>query len=159
MKEVFWYICIVNQAPPLHREGESDCRSISLSLQSNRLSTTTKGTITQSFLLGPWPSKYCSRPIPLFFLNTYNGYNGGWPSARLSGWSAADWSRPATNKSMSIKTLLLTIITAGEAVAPASSHFLSSHQVPEHAWWEEDRRHPSSSLIKADEIFVCSREA
>ena len=140
----------------------------------------------------------------------YNGYNGGWPSANLFGWSAADWSRPATNKSivssernrkslvfcwerkswtswlltccskkgwaaeisskkgvnrkeqcllMSIKTLLLTIITAGEAVAPASSHFLSSHQVPEHAWWEEDRRHPSSSLIKADEIFVCSREA
>jgi len=32
---------------------------------------------------------------------TYNGYNGGWPSARLFGWSAADWSRPATNKSIS----------------------------------------------------------
>jgi hypothetical protein len=31
----------------------------------------------------------------------YNGYNGGWPSARLFGWSAADWSRPATNKSIS----------------------------------------------------------
>jgi hypothetical protein len=30
-----------------------------------------------------------------------NGYNGGWPSARLFGWSAADWSRPATNKSIS----------------------------------------------------------
>jgi len=29
------------------------------------------------------------------------GYNGGWPSARLFGWSAADWSRPATNKSIS----------------------------------------------------------
>ena len=31
----------------------------------------------------------------------YNGYNWGWPSARLFGWSAADWSRPATNKSIS----------------------------------------------------------
>ena len=31
----------------------------------------------------------------------YNGYNGGWPSARLFGWSAADWSRPATDKSIS----------------------------------------------------------
>ena len=30
--------------------------------------------------------------------NGYNGYIGGWPSARLFGWSAADWSRPATNK-------------------------------------------------------------
>jgi hypothetical protein len=29
------------------------------------------------------------------------GYNGGWPSARLFGWSAADWSRPATNESIS----------------------------------------------------------
>jgi hypothetical protein len=29
-----------------------------------------------------------------------NGYKGGWPSARLLGWSAADWSRPATNKSI-----------------------------------------------------------
>ena len=34
----------------------------------------------------------------------YNCYNGGWPSARLFGWSAADWSRPATNKSMSSET-------------------------------------------------------
>jgi len=33
--------------------------------------------------------------------NGYNGYNGGWPSARLFGWSATDWSRPATNKSVS----------------------------------------------------------
>ena len=33
--------------------------------------------------------------------NGYNGYNWGWPSARLFGWSAADWSRPATNKSIS----------------------------------------------------------
>jgi hypothetical protein len=33
--------------------------------------------------------------------NGCNGYNGGWPSARLFGWSAADWSRPATNKSIS----------------------------------------------------------
>jgi len=33
--------------------------------------------------------------------NGYNGYNGGWPSARLFGWSAADWFRPATNKSIS----------------------------------------------------------
>jgi len=33
----------------------------------------------------------------------YNGYdyNGGWPSARLFGWAAADWSRTATNKSKS----------------------------------------------------------
>ena len=31
----------------------------------------------------------------------YIGYNGGRPSARLFGWSAADWSRPATNKSIS----------------------------------------------------------
>ena len=28
-------------------------------------------------------------------------YNGEWPSARLFGWSAADWPRPATNKSIS----------------------------------------------------------
>ena len=33
--------------------------------------------------------------------NGYNGCNGGWPSARLFGWSAADWSRPATNQSIS----------------------------------------------------------
>ena len=33
--------------------------------------------------------------------NDYNDYNGGWPLARLFGWSAADWSRPATNKSIS----------------------------------------------------------
>ena len=31
----------------------------------------------------------------------YNGYNGEWPSARLFGWSAADWPRPATNISIS----------------------------------------------------------
>jgi len=34
----------------------------------------------------------------------YNGWTvtrGGWPSARLFGWSAADWSRSATNKSIS----------------------------------------------------------
>jgi hypothetical protein len=30
-----------------------------------------------------------------------NSYNGGWPSARLFGWSAADWSRPTTNISIS----------------------------------------------------------
>ena len=30
-----------------------------------------------------------------------NDYNGGWPSVRLFGCSAAGWSRPATNKSMS----------------------------------------------------------
>ena len=36
------------------------------------------------------------------FLSFNNGYNGGWPSAsRLFGWSAADWSWPATNKSIS----------------------------------------------------------
>ena len=34
-------------------------------------------------------------------LHGCNGYNGGWPSARLFGWSAADWSRPATNTSIS----------------------------------------------------------
>jgi len=33
--------------------------------------------------------------------NGYNDYNGGWPSARLFGWSAADWSWPATNISIS----------------------------------------------------------
>jgi len=33
--------------------------------------------------------------------NGYNGYNRGRRSARLFGWSAADWSRPATNKSIS----------------------------------------------------------
>jgi hypothetical protein len=33
--------------------------------------------------------------------NGLNDYNGGWPSARLFGWSAADWSRPATNKFIS----------------------------------------------------------
>jgi len=38
---------------------------------------------------------------PLILYNGYNDYNGGWPSARLFGWSAADWSRPATNKSIS----------------------------------------------------------
>jgi len=36
-------------------------------------------------------------------LDSYNGFNGGWPSARLFGWSAADWSRPATNKSISLE--------------------------------------------------------
>jgi len=30
---------------------------------------------------------------------SYNGYNGGRPSARLFGWPAADWSRPATKNS------------------------------------------------------------
>jgi predicted lysophospholipase L1 biosynthesis ABC-type transport system permease subunit len=54
------------------------------------------------------------------------------------GWAAEISSKKGVNRKeqcllMSIKTLLLTIITAGEAVAPASSHFLSSHQVPEHA--------------------------
>ena len=39
--------------------------------------------------------------VDLLQQNGYNGYNGGWPSARLFGWSAADWSRPATNKSIS----------------------------------------------------------
>jgi len=34
-------------------------------------------------------------------LPVHNGNNEGWPSARLFGWSAADWSRPATNKSIS----------------------------------------------------------
>jgi len=34
-------------------------------------------------------------------LENNNGYNGGWPSARSFGWSAADWSRPATNESIS----------------------------------------------------------
>ena len=29
----------------------------------------------------------------------YNGYNEGWPSAGLFGWSATDWSRPATMSS------------------------------------------------------------
>jgi len=37
----------------------------------------------------------------LLRLQGYNGYNGGWPSASLFGWSAADWSRPATNESIS----------------------------------------------------------
>ena len=39
--------------------------------------------------------------------NGYNGYNGGWPSARLFGWSAADWSRPATNKSIRVRVTQL----------------------------------------------------
>jgi len=42
---------------------------------------------------------YCCTVITVTQFN--NGYNGGWPSARLFGWSAADWSRPATNKSIS----------------------------------------------------------
>jgi len=33
--------------------------------------------------------------------NGYNGYNKGRPSARLFGWSAADWSWPAPRKSIS----------------------------------------------------------
>jgi len=37
-------------------------------------------------------------------------YNGGWPSARLFGWSAADWSRPATNKSISSKRKRKSIV-------------------------------------------------
>ena len=36
----------------------------------------------------------------------YNGYNGGWPSASLFGWSAADWSQPATNEEKRKKILL-----------------------------------------------------
>jgi hypothetical protein len=43
----------------------------------------------------------CSNYHPADYYNGYNGYNGGWPSARLLDWSAADWSRPATNKSIS----------------------------------------------------------
>ena len=35
------------------------------------------------------------------FFVTYNGYNGGWPLTWLFDWSAADWSRPDTNKSIS----------------------------------------------------------
>ena len=41
--------------------------------------------------------------LPAWLSNGYNGYNGGGPSARLFGWSAADWSRPAANKSISFK--------------------------------------------------------
>jgi hypothetical protein len=46
-----------------------------------------------------------------------NDYNGGWPSARLFGWSAADWSRPqsknnckeiSTNSSSKSPSLQLT---------------------------------------------------
>ena len=33
--------------------------------------------------------------------NGYIDYNRGWPSATLFKWSAADWSRPATNNSIS----------------------------------------------------------
>jgi len=43
----------------------------------------------------------CTQAYTQAHTHTYNGYNGGWPSARLFGWSAADWSRPATNKSIS----------------------------------------------------------
>jgi len=39
-----------------------------------------------------------------------NGYNGGWPSARLFGWSAADWSQPATNKSLSLEKKKKSIV-------------------------------------------------
>ena len=39
-----------------------------------------------------------------------NGYNGGWPSARLFGWSAADWSRPATNKSRKKKKKSIVVL-------------------------------------------------
>jgi len=38
--------------------------------------------------------------VKLFHHRKYNGdtgYKGGWPSARLFGWSAVDWSRPGTN--------------------------------------------------------------
>ena len=35
------------------------------------------------------------------FMAVDNGYNGGRPSSRLFGWSAADWSQPATNNSIS----------------------------------------------------------
>jgi hypothetical protein len=56
--------------------------------------------------VSPWSS--ISHWFVLFFSlikeiygTRYNDYNGGWPSARLFGWSAADWSRPATNKCIS----------------------------------------------------------
>ena len=52
-----------------------------------------------SFLLIWSPILHLS--FSLFLYNGYPRYNGGWPSARLFGWSAADWSRPATNKSIS----------------------------------------------------------
>jgi len=47
------------------------------------------------------PAAFSSLQQVLLSNLTVNGYNGGWPSARLFGWSAADWSRPATNKSIS----------------------------------------------------------
>jgi len=47
------------------------------------------------------PSVFPNTSHPMLQYIGYNGYNGGWPSARLFGWSAADWSRPATNKSIS----------------------------------------------------------
>ena len=43
----------------------------------------------------------CFSDLTCFNKNGYVNYDGGWPSARLFGWSAADWSRPATNKSIS----------------------------------------------------------
>jgi len=38
----------------------------------------------------------CTMTHSLCIFCRYNGYNGGWPSARLFGWSVADWSQPAT---------------------------------------------------------------
>ena len=42
-----------------------------------------------------------TRQEVLAIMQMFNGYSGGWPSARLFIWSADDWSRPATNKSIS----------------------------------------------------------
>ena len=62
---------------------------------------------TKTLLASWWCAKSATKVLPrriLFsslWFNGYNGYNWGWPSARLFGWSAADWSRPATNKSIS----------------------------------------------------------
>jgi len=53
-------------------------------------------------------------PSAIILHNGYNGYNGGWPSARLFGWSAADWSRPATYKSISTERKRKSIVFCWE---------------------------------------------
>ena len=55
----------------------------------------------------------------------HNGYNGGWPAARLFGWSAADWSRPATKKSISSERKRESYCSAEKENQPWTSWLLT----------------------------------